>query len=486
MSLSFGGKEVPKACADILIQIRDRVVDLKKKYFSLSVWGRPYLFDVKEVAVIYYINKKLGVSVERIAGFLGVDKTALYNKYINRIDSEGRFSIYDPQIKKTVEVHKVPEELINIVEADVLKVSAKETIPDPLQSSIIYKFWTEPIRKRTRRPGSSPYISEKDKRNTLMWVTRLMIHLKRKGLPNNPDLWEEKTILDAINELVQSLATEEYKKIEEALKAGRVIRRRRAPDPEALRRSCMKALRRVPEWRNWFDFMIGAESSSGKKRKIALFYKQYLQLKDLWRKGTLTDAEFLTIWLHITTGAREGYTIYSSLTRLDDPSVKASLVGLRWEKLNKIGDEYILSVYERKTFRDWDCNLKWLDEEVMKYFLSKYMRSSGSIIATITGFNTVGEFRRWYIRLCKRAAELLGYTDLKPHDMRRSHISILAEFGVPMEYALSGMMDLGVGWEDAKTALDYYITFSEHTKRMVYDKIETSKEKLRGVYGVTV
>jgi len=123
LSLRLGEKEVPKACADILIQVRDRVSDLKKRFLSLSIWGRPYFFDVKEVAVVYYLNKKLGVSVERIAGFLGVDKTALYNKYINRIELEGRFTIYDPQIKKTVEVQKIPEELINIVEADVLKVT---------------------------------------------------------------------------------------------------------------------------------------------------------------------------------------------------------------------------------------------------------------------------------------------------------------------------------------------------------------------------
>jgi len=293
--LRLGEKEVPKACADILIQVRDRVSDLKKRFLSLSIWGRPYFFDVKEVAVVYYLNKKLGVSVERIAGFLGVDKTALYNKYINRIELEGRFTIYDPQIKKTVEVQKIPEELINIVEADVLKVSTKDTIPDPLQSSIIYKFWTQPIRKRARRPGASPFLSQRDKSDTLRWVTRIMMYMKSKGMPNNPDLWDEKTVLNVINEMIPYVSEEIKKK------------RKREPMPEALRRACMKALRRVPEWGNWFDFMIGAEEKSGRKRKVALFYKQYLQLKDLWKKGVLSDSEFLTIWLHITTGAREGY-----------------------------------------------------------------------------------------------------------------------------------------------------------------------------------
>jgi hypothetical protein len=46
----------------------------------------------------------------------------------------------------------------------------------------------------------------------------------------------------------------------------------------------------------------------------------------------------------------------------------------------------------------------------------------------------------------------LGFT-LVPHDMRRSHISILAELGVPLEIAVSGHMDFGVGWEDLKRRL---------------------------------
>lgn len=486
MSLRLGEKEVPKACADILIQVRDRVADLKKRYMSLSIWGRPYFFDEKEVAVVYYLNKKLGVSIERIAGFLGVDKTALYNKYINRIDSESRFSIYDPQIKRTVEVQKIPEELINIVEADILQISAKETIPDPLQSNIIYKFWTQPVEKRAKRAGRSPYISQEDKENTLTWVKRIMYHLQKKGLPNNPDMWSEAMILRIIDDVVLEVQTEYKTMMEEAEKKGRKWKKKKLPEVESLRRQCMKALRRVPEWGNWFKNMIGAESKTGKKRTVALFYKQYLMLKELWKKGVLNDGEFLAIWLHITTGAREGYGIYPLSMSLDDPRVRSSLVGLRWENLMKIGDEYILNIYESKTHRDWSCNLGWLDEEVLEYFINKYLQRSGNIIKTITGLKTVWEFEKWYRELCRKVADLLGYTDFVPHDMRRSHISILAEFGAPMEYALSGKMELGVGWEDAKTALDYYLIFSEYTKKMVYEKMRSTRERLKEMYGVSL
>ena len=68
----------------------------------------------------------------------------------------------------------------------------------------------------------------------------------------------------------------------------------------------------------------------------ALFYEDYLKLKKLWKEGKLSDAEFLVIWLHITTGAREGYSRISESLDLDDPAVRSSLTGLRWEKLKKI------------------------------------------------------------------------------------------------------------------------------------------------------
>lgn len=452
MSLRLGEKEVPKACADILIQVRDRVIDLKKRYGSLSMWGRPYFFDVKEVAVVYYLNNKLGISVERIAGFLNVDKTALYSKYINRIESEGRFSIYDPQLRRTVEVQKIPEELINIVESDILKVKAKEYIPDPLQSSIIREFWTGEVKKRVKKPGLPTTISERYKKETLMVVRRLMAYFQSKGMSNNPDLWKEEDVVKAIAEIAQ--------------------------DPRT-RRRFYKALRRVPQWNTWFSGLIGAEVRFVRPKERALFYKQYLQLKNAWREGRLSDAEFLVVWLHITTGAREGYTLYLPTVKLDSPTVKASLVGLRWENLSKMGDYNIIRIYEPKTVTEWSCNLAWLDSEVMNYFLSKYMKSEGNIMATLTGLKTVGDFKTWYAKTCRKIAELLGYPDLTPHDMRRSHISILAELGVPMEYALSGMTDLGVGWEDAKTALVFYLRFSEYTRELVYEKIEMNKAKIQ-------
>jgi len=79
----------------------------------------------------------------------------------------------------------------------------------------------------------------------------------------------------------------------------------------------------------------------------------------------------------------------------------------------------------------------------------------------------------------RRISKLLELPfELKPHDLRRSHISILAELGVPMEYAISGHMDFGVGWEDAKTALVFYLRFSKYTKQLLMQKIEETKKKI--------
>ena len=203
-----------------------------------------------------------------------------------------------------------------------------------------------------------------------------------------------------------------------------------------------------------------------------------ISLKQLVKEGKLSDAEMLLVWLHITTGAREGYTLYPKKAPLDSQEVKSSLVGLKWENMSKVGDTYILKIYESKTEKWWTCDLSWLDSELLNILL-KYARDKGSIIKTLTGCETVGDFVKYYHKLLKKVSELLNLPfKLVPHDLRRSHISILAELGVPMEYSISGHMDFGVGWEDAKTAVVFYLRFSKYTKQLLMQQIEERKKLL--------
>jgi len=447
MPLELGGKVVPKVCEEQLIKIRDRVKELEKVYGSLSRWGRPYIFDIKEVACIYYLNGKLGISIDHIAKFVGVDKTAMY-KLVNRIENEGKVTIFSEAEKATKVLMVKPSELIDLIEAE-LQPRAKIHIEDPLQSNIVRRFLTEKIPKRSKIAGKPAYLSEHHKKETLRVILKVMEWMKQHGKPSNPDLWTEPDVEEALWDIYK-----EYPRVAEA----------------------MINLRRVPEWSQWFKGKIGAVVKRVNPKMTALYYEDYIRLKALWKQGELSDGEFLVIWLHITTGAREGYTLYPENADLDDPNVKSSLVGLKWEKLSKVGDTYIIEIYESKTEKIWHADLTWLDREPLEVLL-KYAKPSGSIIKAITGCKTVGEFEKWYSSLCRKVSKLLGLSyKLSPHDMRRSHISILAELGVPMEYALSGHMDLGVGWEDARTALVFYLRFSKLSKELLKARMDEVKK----------
>jgi Phage integrase family. len=194
--------------------------------------------------------------------------------------------------------------------------------------------------------------------------------------------------------------------------------------------------------------------------------------------GIISTEDFIVIWLHLVTGAREGWG--SEIVRLSEDldNVKTSLIGLKWEDLEFIADSIILKVYEHKTQKTWRVDLKWLDPEIVPIFL-KYRKDKGSIIKTLTKCKTVKEFRRYYEKLLEKISELLNLPfRLTPHDLRRSHISILAELGVPMEIAVSGLMDFGVGWEDLSTALIFYTRFSRYVKEKLLEEAEKRKREI--------
>ncbi|MEM1606173.1 MAG: hypothetical protein QXW41_08025 [Fervidicoccaceae archaeon] len=433
-------ESIPRALRETLDKVRERALTLAKQYRSLSNYGRPIFEDIRETAVIYYLNEKLNIGLNVIADYIGVDKTSVYN-LVKRIKEKGIISITNPATKRVESVSVSPSDLINIVESEILSISSKTKIKDPQQSAVIKDFMTKNIERLANRDRRT-YYTDKEKRQTLRAIEYLMDLAEKEGLPTNPDFWDKETLLKLLDNITD-------------------LRKKR---------NIVKLLRRIPAWRNWLEGYVGAEKKYITPKLSVLFYKDYLKLKDLMLKKEISENDFLIIWLHIVTGAREGWKSEAT-TDTSLESVNTSLIGLKWENLEKVGDSWILKIYEHKTRKWWSCDISWLDPDIVPIFL-RYRKDKGSIISTLSNCKTVKEFEKYYRKLLKDISEKLGLEfTLVPHDLRRSHISILAELGVPLEIAVSGLMDFGVGWEDLSTALVFYTRFSRHKKEMLLKEL---------------
>jgi DNA-binding MarR family transcriptional regulator len=193
-------KQIPPQLEQVVVKITERINALKRQYKTLANWGRPYFYDIKEIATVYYLNNKLGIGLNQLALRLGVDKTSLY-KMIQRLEAEKRVAIYNEQTKKVDVVEVSPEELINIVESEILQVASKQRITDPFKSSIIMDFWTKDIERMTNVPGRRSFYSEEEKRETIKVVEEIMNYLAQKDQPSNPDFWTRELLLKAVEEL---------------------------------------------------------------------------------------------------------------------------------------------------------------------------------------------------------------------------------------------------------------------------------------------
>jgi integrase len=460
MTQVYKFEQIPTPIQKVFSQISDRIRNLIKQYRSLANYGRPYVEDLKEVAVIYYCNAKLNIGLNQIADFLGVDKTSLY-KLVKRIEDEHRVAITDPSTKKVTVIDVTPDQLISIVENEILQVQAKQRVADPFASSIIRKFWESNV-ERQAKTSERLYYNEREKKDTIRVVREVMNYIlnNKPDVPSNPDFWTREILISVIQELWK--------------------------DPYE-RYNYVKLLRRIPEFRTLLKGLQGAylRVIRGREKLTVIFYSDYLKLKELWKNGVLSDSEFLLVWLHIVTGAREGWgseDVTSEKQDIDD--VRTSLIGLKWENLEFVGSTPVLKIYENKTRTWWRCDLTWLDQEVAEYFVKKYYKPSGSIIKTLLNKDklAVAEFAKWYYKTLRKISKLLELQfTLKPHDMRRSHISILAELGVPMEVSCGGLLDFGVGWEDLKTALVFYTRFSRYAKAKIFESMNERKREIESL-----
>jgi len=444
--MELKGKIIPKDLEQTLWAIRDRVKDLVKTYGTLAKWGRPFFYDIKEIAVIVYLNEKFNVSLDELAKLIGVDKTAMY-RIVKRVKEEGRASYYDKESNTVKTIALSLQDCIAMVE-EMLQAKAKATIVDVTQSKIIQDFLSKPIRKRSIIAGHEVFLSDKDKAKIVRDVQRIADFMKDNGIqPTNPDFWSEDLVLQVIEKMNLS---------------------------QERKRRMMIRLRAIPQWSTWFKGLIGAATKYTKPVERIIFYKDYLAIKKAWKEGKLSEQEFLVFALHLSTRAREGWDSGDSLE-----NATSSLCGLKWENVSWRGDfredSITIKIYEHKTNKWWIADPSWLDIEIAQ-LLRKYAKERGSIIATITGLKRVKDFESWYKKVLKKISKILGLPFvLNPHDIRRSGLSILAELGVPLEIACSDRLALGVGWEDLKTAYVYYLRFSKTTKERVLKEIEMAK-----------
>ena len=450
-------------------ELRDHILDILKKYKSLANYGYSYLRNERDIAVIWYIYKNYATYNE-IAKELNVNPSSIY-RLIKKIQNNKPIQVFDGKEVKTVRVNE--PELWNIVQ-EMLNEKSKRQIKDIMDSEIIRKFVENPekIQKsRKRQKYSKSQVSE-----TLKYVREIVMYIKtnKKDIPSNPDLWEEDKIREVIHEMYGNIS-----KI----------------------RQCKKALHRIKQFREWFKGEIGAEASHIAKQKsfreIALFNKDVIRIKKIYEEGKLSLSEFLIPTLHWEGGCREGWE--SQLTKetaekygtnadnLDLDYCETSLIGLNWKNVVwKQGKIEKIKIWEEKTEKWWELKdwywKGWLFELLEKIY-KRFRRKEGSIIKDILRYdgimiNTVGEFRKWYIKTLRKIIKLLGYDyDFKPHDMRRTHISVLAELGVPLELAVSDKLPLGVGWDDLKTAVLFYLRFSKHTWERVLRIVESGKKE---------
>jgi DNA-binding MarR family transcriptional regulator len=445
--------KIPELCLNEINSVRNFVNDIIKKYGSLSKWGMPIFTNELQVACILWINDRLNLGLQQVAKMIGVDQSTLY-KLRQKIEQRGMFSIYDPTTKSVVTIQKSYYDLLQMVD-EKLQPKSRLYISDLLESAIIREFLTKEIPKKKKTKGHKSTLSAKEKADTIREIRKLIEYFRQHNMPTNPDVWNEQDVEKALFEIYRG----DYAKI----------------------RRAMKLLRRVPAWSNWFSGKIGAETSYVRPIPRHITYEHYLVIKRLWKEGKLTDKEFLPIWLHLTTGAREGWRTETQNESTPLEEAISSLSGLRWEKMYRTGDTWIIEIYESKTARYWTADLSWLDPEPIEALL-RYKKEKGSIIASITGLKTINEFREFYTKTLAKISELLGLGfKLTPHDIRRSHLAILAEFGVPLEVACGGLMDLGVGWEDLKTAFVFYLRYSRYAKQKIMETIQVRKKEIEAM-----
>lgn len=434
--------QIPRPITHVFFSLRDRILDIKKKYKTLANYGFPPYESLEEIAVIYGLIEFYGFDYNTIARELGLDKTSIY-RLMKRIRTKGVVQIYDKQEGKAKAVEVSHNELMDIFNELRQSKGAKKDLADITQSKIIQEWLKNPV-KRASKSLVRKTLSQRQIKTTLRVIRDVAELMKKEGLPSNPDLWQEDDVRKVLEKYINDINKLRFYKM---------------------------MLRRV--WNNWFEGEIGAVTKFIKPKETVLYYEDYLKIKKLFNEGKIPKEVFVIVSLHITTGAREGISTNDN----------SSLWGITWDNV-VIRNERVetIYIYESKTLKTWSLKfVDWLEPELPKLlyeYFNKRKDNKERVVTTITGIDNKTRFFSWYKKWLKKISEMLNLPfKLTPHDMRRSHISILAELEVPLEIAVTDN-GFGVGWEDLKTAVLFYLRFSKRRIERTLQQIQAIKKEI--------
>jgi len=501
---------LPKPIENLIIRIRDRVKEVKKTYGSLAKYGYPILESRDEVIALIYTIKELGFSANEIAKMLGLDKSTVY-KLVKKFERGENITIFNKE-KKTLEGVSLTLDDVKKTVEEWLKPRAKKWIKDVTEASCIIEFMKNPVKIQRKGKHSLHYtrsqvVSTINKVNELcefiLTNKERLRNILGKEIPSNPDLWDDE---DAVFQVIRIMCHERYPS--DDFKA------------RVCERTMMQMLKRIPRFREWFKGRIGTVRDVIRPKESTLYYEHYLRLKKLAKESG--DRELLAFWLisglHIEAGTREGWSsLELQIERaiadgiqvnikpkdiwsldLDHDLVNTSLIGIKWEHAIWSPDGELLGfrIWEEKTKKWWELRIPWLDKELHEKWKEVYEwakhKGYKSVVKSILlycgvkprnskGKWTVSAFRAWYSRMCKKLKELLNLPwDMTPHRLRSAHISILAEFRIPMELVLhsAGNTGFGVGWDDLSTAVIFYMRFSMSLINEYLQQAEVIKQKI--------
>ena len=486
-------EKVPSELRVVLSRLKERIERIEQQYGDMRRYGRPPFETVEEVAVVYYIIRK-AASYRDLAKWLGVQHVTVY-RWKKSIE-KGRINIGG----KIVEVN--PDELLKLAE-EMAKPKARRWIKSVVDSAVVQEFIANPVkRQKTSKHGI--FYTESQVKRTVYYINELAKFIEKNKdnveritkmeATNNPDMWAE----DFLRIVIDLYCASKYHKSFDQLRCKRRIKLH---------------LRRIPKWRDWFNGEIGAVRHVINPKESTLFLEHYYKLKKLAMESDDNEfkAFYLIAALHIWSGAREGWgSLKNRLERLrmegvklnirglkdidlDDEIVDTSLIGIKWDKAKwgPHGELIGFEIYEEKTKKIWQLSLVWLDEDIPRMLKEVYEKTARprninsvvkSILVHYSVFNkkriSVHEFRNWYTKWVKKLRDLLGLPwDLSPHRLRSAHIAIMAELRIPMEMALSDT-GFGVGWEDATTAIIFYLRFSRTMLRDYLQQAEQIKRRI--------
>lgn len=440
MTQNFSWKLVPKSIKETFFGVRDRIQNIIKKYGSLNNYGYPVYEDIKEIAVIYGLMERFGLSESDIANELGLNRVSIY-RLKQKIKQGKKVSILKNGKVEQVQVnHNMLIDTFN----RLLEARAKKDIADITQSKIVQEFIKNP-RRRWGITKHGEYFDEREIKKMLGFISRIANYIRtyHPELPSNPDLWSEEMISKILDEMAKKMRWR-----------GNTLR------------SYKIAIRTVINDK-WFTNRVGAAVSVANPKETYLPYEILQKILDDDRFGYV---EKLYLKLHITTGAREGYSAKED----------SSMWGLKWSYIN--WRDKTMKIYESKTRSWWKVKLdiffRDLPEELYSIWL-KNRRPEGRIWETF-GLSTVNRFKNFLNKLMRKIEqyygnelqERFGTRRLVPHDLRRTHVVYLIEAGVDLQYiARAGEFELGVGWEDLNTLLVYYARFTERRRALEQAKV---------------